>query len=632
MCGIVGIIEKSERQVDIEILKRFNDSLSHRGPDNSSIFINKKKNIGFGHRRLSIIDLRNLGHQPMSIDDRYTIVFNGEIYNFQNIKNELIELGYKFKSNSDTEVLIKAFIEWGAKCQFKFNGMWAFVILDELKKKIFISRDRFGVKPIYYLNTKNSFLFSSELKAFMKLNKSEIPEFDNQTFINQSQNFSNSSYYVGEDTFLKNVKELMPGHQLHMDSNYKIVINKWWKTIDNLTQINGSDDEIKDQFKDLFLDACNLRMISDVKVATSLSGGMDSSSIVSGICQIKNEKKIYQNATFPHDAYILDYVGEKNSETQFAIEASNFSKISTKIVSVKKENFSENEIKKIIFHQEEVTGDDGLGPWEIYKKMNKDGVKVSIDGHGGDELLGGYSGYPRIAMRDTNPLTNILYWFDLLKIHLVMNDKNNDEKKIFKIFADKFKNIILRKLTSKKSQNYENFFYKNSNDRKIIEFDKIDNLSNLNKHLYIDYHYKAMSLNLKKYDKFSMAHSIETRFPFLDYKLACFCFSLSNKFKIKNGFTKKILRDIMKNNLPKSILSRVKKKGFNPENNYFNKSYKDFVFDTIRSQDFQESDIWNGKKILEYVETNKNANLKKIFKFIQIYYLKNSFKDFSQTN
>ena len=628
MCGVVGILNKNKNPIDIDELNRFNNSLSHRGPDSFGIFVNQKKSLGLGHRRLSIIDLSKTGNQPMTIQDRYTIVFNGEIYNFQILKKELLNLGYKFFSNSDTEVLIKSFIHWGENCQFKFNGMWAFAIWDNLKNTLFISRDRFGVKPIYYTDSKDNFIFCSELKAFMKLNKDKIPDFDDDVLTNQAQNYTNFSYNAEEDSILKNVKELLPGHQLKLDSQNRINIQKWWKTIENLQQLNDSTESINDRFRYLFYDSCNLRMISDVKVATSLSGGMDSSSIAAAITDLIKNKKIYQNINFPIEAYILYYVGEKKNETSFAIEVAKYLNLKANIISIKPSDFSEKEIKQIIFHQEEVTGDDGLGPWQIYKNMHKDNFKVSIDGHGGDELLGGYSGYPKIAMNDSKSLRNLFYWLDLLKIHIIMNDKHNNEKDIYKIFLSKIKSVIKNKLIKKNQEiDYTNFFYKNNYKKKVTEYDNLESLNNLNKSLYIDYHYKALSLNLKKYDKFSMAHSIETRFPFLDYRLACFSFSLPNKFKISGGYTKKILRDVMKNSLPKNITGRIKKKGFNPENSYFNNEYKKFIYETISSKSFQNENIWDGKSILTSLN-NDNLNLKNIFKFIQIYYLKKTFKEY----
>ena len=253
MCGIVGIFNKNKNPVNIDELNRFNNSLSHRGPDSYGIFTNKQKNLGLGHRRLSIIDLRDLGNQPMTINDRYTVVFNGEIYNFQTLKKELLNLGYVFFSNSDTEVLIKSFIQWGEDCQFKFNGMWAFAIWDEIKKSLFISRDRFGVKPIYFLENKENFIFGSELKSFMKLNKNKNIEFDDDVLINQAQNYTNFSYNVGEDTILKNVKELPPGHQLKLDCQNMIKIYKWWRTIDNINEINESKKKLKITLKIYFM-------------------------------------------------------------------------------------------------------------------------------------------------------------------------------------------------------------------------------------------------------------------------------------------------------------------------------------------------------------------------------------------
>jgi len=494
MCGIVGIYNFDNSKISKNELKKFNNSLTHRGPDAEGYYFNKIETLGFGHRRLSIIDTTSEANQPMSYDnDRYTIVFNGEIYNFIELKSELINLGFKFKTTGDTEVILASYIAWGENCQLKFNGMWAFAIWDSLKKKIFISRDRFGVKPIYYLINNNYLYFASELKAFMHIKKENIPDFKYSNFIYSSKDHSNNSYEVTEETFLNNVKELNPGHQLIIDTSSQCTQKKWWSTIDNLIEIPKNYNDQLDHFKTLFFNSCKLRMRSDVKIATSLSGGIDSSSIVATINNFKSSWECLLTTSFPYETYILDYKNEINNETEYAKEAIKNSEVIPQIIELELNKVDPEEIIKTIYHQEEVTGDDGLGPWSIYKNMKKNNVKVSIDGHGGDELMAGYSGYPRLAMKECNFPGDIKKWLDYLSIHLKMNDKSENENHILKLILKKSYNLLMskgRKQKNKDLNNYDFFTAESSNPLKLPQ-DKIENLSLLNRSLYVDYHYKA---------------------------------------------------------------------------------------------------------------------------------------------
>ena len=246
MCGIAGIYNIDSKPVDLDILKKFTRSLAHRGPDGEGFFLNKDKNIGIGHRRLSVIDITNLSSQPMTYSDgRYVITYNGEIYNYLEIREELKSKGYNFRTNGDTEVVLISYIHWKEKCNFKFNGMWAFAIWDNLEKKLFLSRDRFGVKPLYYYKNNNSVFFASELKSFMYLNN-DSPE------LNISNFYSLNKDHNRRDTFLKNVFLLGPGQTMVVDQNKSISFNKWWSTINNTRQVNKSFDEQIDEFKEIY--------------------------------------------------------------------------------------------------------------------------------------------------------------------------------------------------------------------------------------------------------------------------------------------------------------------------------------------------------------------------------------------
>ncbi len=626
MCGIVGIFSLKDTPINKIELENFRNSLHHRGPDGQGTFIGDDHKIGLGHTRLSIIDLSDNSSQPMSYDNgRYHITYNGEIYNFLDLKRELEQKGYKFKSTGDTEVILASYKCWGEKCNLKFNGMWSFTIWDNKKKEMFISRDRFGVKPLYYMSNENFFFFASELKSFMHLEKKNRPNFDNNYLIYLSQSFSNQSYLTSGNTFLKNVLELPPGHHLKINYNKNIKIEKWWSTLDHLEKPLKKYEDQVNRFKEIFYDACRIRMISDVETSTSLSGGLDSSSIVHVINGLKSESRDNSSISYPHNTFILDYKNEKNNETDFAIAATENLSLIKNIIEVDLNKASPEDIIKIIYHQEDVSGDDGLGPWNIYKNIRKKNIKISIDGHGGDELLAGYSGYPRISMKDCKFPRDLYKWFDLFKIHLKMNEDVNKDENILKIFLEfigkKFKSYL--KFNSSQKSNI-NIFNQKPGNYPSVEFDKIEHLSNLNKELYTDYHYRAMQMNLRKYDKFSMAHGVECRFPFLDWRLATYTFSLDSKIKINRSFSKNILRDCMKNNLNNKILKRIKKKGFNPANNLFNSTMRQFIDDSLRSSDFRDLEFIDKNKV-NLLLNSKNLNYKEIFKLVQISFLIKTF-------
>jgi len=626
MCGIVGILSLRDTPINKIEVENFRNSLHHRGPDGQGTFISDDHKIGLGHTRLSIIDVSDNSSQPMSYDNgRYHITYNGEIYNFLDLKQELEQKGYKFKSSGDVEVILASYKYWGEKCNLKFNGMWSFAIWDSKKKELFVSRDRFGVKPLYYMSNEKLFFFASELKSFMHLEKKNRPNFDNNYLIYLSQSFSNQSYLTSKNTFLKNVFELPPGHQLKINYNKNIKVEKWWSTLDHLEKPLKKYEDQVDRFKEIFYDACRIRMISDVEISTSLSGGLDSSSIVQVIDSLKNESKNDPNISYPHNTFILDYKNEKDNEIDFAIAATKNLSLIKNIIEVDLNKVSPEDIIKTIYHLEDVSGNDGLGPWNLYKNMRKKNIRVSIEGHGADELLAGYSGYPRISMKDCKFPCDLYKWFDLFKIHLKMNEHEGKDENIFKIFLEflgkKYKRSL--KFNSSKKNNIS-IFNQEPGNYSSVEFDNMENFSNLDKSLYTDYHYRSSQINLRKFDRLSMANGVECRLPFYDWRLATYTFSLDSKIKINKGFSKNILRDCMKNNLDNKILKRIKKKGFNPANNLFNNTMTQFINDTLKSSDFKDLEFVDKSKV-NLLLNSKNLNYKEMFKLVQITFLIKTF-------
>jgi asparagine synthase (glutamine-hydrolysing) len=281
MCGITGIWNFDGNDIPKEKLKSFNDSLSHRGPDGDGLYIDSVSHIGLGHRRLSILDLSERGAQPMSyLNGRYQIVYNGEVFNFIELKNELLALGYTFASDTDTEVIIAAYDAWGTSALLKMNGMWAFAIWDMQKKELFIARDRFGIKPLYYnFRPGVSLAFASETIAFDSLDGFK-KEFDEKLLSYAVQKPFNLEGYGY--TIYKGIYSLLPGHYAVIRSEDKKIHQKrWWNTLDNKIQVPDTYEKRVKLFRDMFINSCNLRLRSDVSIGTALSGGVDSSAVYS---------------------------------------------------------------------------------------------------------------------------------------------------------------------------------------------------------------------------------------------------------------------------------------------------------------------------------------------------------------
>ena len=390
MCGINGIVYGNTNPEISEIFQ-MNKAIKHRGPDDEGVL--KFQNTILGHVRLSIQDLSDKGKQPMSNDERYWIIYNGEIYNFKEIKKELQSLGHKFFSKTDTEVILNSYKEWGVKSFDKFNGMWAFAILDKKKSELILSRDRYGVKPCYYYFNKKKFIFSSEIKGIYSSN-SDI-NFD------QNKIIYSEKYLEGvSSTNFENVYTVPPGSYFKIDIQ-KLTISKlrWWYGLKNIPEININFRQSKEKLKDLLFEATNLRLVSDVKISNSLSGGIDSAIIFSILNKLDHNEKVDLNPFI--------YQGDNITFDQ-AIDLTKFYNRQSKIINKVETNFinlsdslSSIEIPQTYFNQ-----------LEIYKKQKANNFKISIDGHGADECLGGYSKDLQLFPKYTSMLHMIrLYMF-----------------------------------------------------------------------------------------------------------------------------------------------------------------------------------------------------------------------------
>ncbi|HNS61224.1 MAG TPA: asparagine synthase (glutamine-hydrolyzing) [Anaerolineales bacterium] len=592
MCGIVGLWNLNGEPISPDELNHFINSLAHRGPDGSDIYIDAVSHLGFGHRRLAIIDTSDGGRQPMSYaDGRYWIVFNGEMYNFLELKTELEALGYSFKTESDTEVILTAFHHWGEDCQLKFNGMWALAIWDSKERKLFVSRDRFGVKPMIYHYDENHFAFASEMKAFLALDWFEA-EFDPAMV---ALALTNERLIEGDERcMLKGLNHLLGGHCLTLRQGEALKIRRWWNTLDHLESVPQNYDDQVARFRELFLDACRIRMRSDVPIGTALSGGLDSSSILCGMTYIRNTTNASDRLAHEwQKAFIMTYPGAVIDERKYADEVIKKTGV-TPIYCTGNSNLYLDHFDDILFQYEEIS-DIHLGPWLVHKFQRENNVVVTIDGHGGDELLGGYPWHVTAALKDSISSLSPRRARDVISIMkgLELFPQNQ--------FYLKSAQTLFTKMTKENDQPWLTYPIANFTSS-AYEHDMplIKDRDALFRSLYVDFHFTQLPMNLRDFDRLSMAHGVEVRSPFMDWRLVCYSFSLPSTVKVGRGFTKRILRDALKGILPESIRTRTRKLGFpNLAEAWTSPRAQEFIQDVVRSVDFQQSEIWNGKKVAE---------------------------------
>ncbi|MES2131538.1 MAG: asparagine synthase (glutamine-hydrolyzing) [Bacteroidota bacterium] len=543
MCGIAGIVKFNQSSVDGGDVKRMTDAIVHRGPDGEGQWTNSNGNVGLGHRRLSIIDLSENGKQPMHYaDNRYSITFNGEIYNYIELKKVLLSKGYQFRSESDTEVLMALYDHKKEKCLDELDGMFAFAIWDEKEQILFCARDRFGEKPFYYSYTpENGFYFASEMKALWAAGIEKSTDREMLSIYLQTGNVYDSKDL--SRTFYKNIKHLDNAHYLIIKANKQIVIQNYYN-LDNIkVNKNITRAQVTEKFYDLLYNSVNLRLRSDVPVGSSLSGGLDSSSIVMLIDKIK---------------------GDAQNQNTFSARFSNYDKDEGKhIDEVLKscKNITGHEVwpqgddmltefDKIIFHQEEPFMSASIyAQWKVMEKAKKEGIIVLLDGQGADEYLAGYLPYYSLYLQQS--------YFNNYKLY-------DAEWHSYR----KLRGVDLKRFEDNETLQMKLGRYK----RKLLNQPMPYSESALTDKLKGDMLHTNLKELLRYADRNAMAHSREVRLPFLSHHLVEFVFSLPDEFKLHEGWTKWILRESMKEVLPPSITWRVDKIGYEPPQSSWLKS------------------------------------------------------------
>jgi len=583
--------------------------MNHRGPDHSEYFFDK--NISLGYNRLSIIDLKT-GNQPVYNEENTLVLFyNGELYNYQNLREELEKKGHRFKSASDTEVIIHAYEEYGELCVNYFNGMFAFVIYDIETKKLFIARDRLGIKPMYYYFKDKKFMFASEIKAIL-----QYDEIKKEICYPALNDYLSYRYTTGQNTMLKNIFKLLPGHYLIFENNNLLIREYWDYKPDNN---NHGLDYYSKKFKDLLESSIKHRMISDVPIGALLSGGIDSSSIVA-MMALNSDQTI--------KTYTLGF--EESNKNEFDAAKLVSDKFETDHKEIMIDSSYVNQLPKVIWHLDDPVADPTAIPnYVLANKVSKD-VKVLLNGDGADELLMGYEQYKLMTMLKKYQKTpsllrsSVLTSFNIMpnepffyKLEEFVNKDNNLAKSyhaLVSIFGSKEKQLIVKKglLPELKIQNSE------SKVRRF--FDKKTEF--LNKMSYHDMMTFLPDNMLLKYDKMTMAHSVEGRVPFCDHRIAEFAASLPVKYKLNGSIDKYILRHSMKGILPDETIKRKKQRFFVPTENWYNKEFGNYARKTISDKHEIVNKFFNKSYIEKLFNRNKllSHKLLKINSLTKLYY------------
>ena len=621
MCGIVGYCSNMDASSFRDSMSAATDLLSHRGPDDAGLFFDDEHGVGMGHRRLSIIDLSTTGHQPMDSDDgNSVIVFNGEVYNFSDIKKELTGFGHQFKGTSDTEVVLKAYIQWGVECLEKFIGMFAFAIWDKTSKKFFIARDRLGIKPIYYYFEGKTLIFGSELKALMAF--SRFPrDVDPDAF----HLYLHYQYVPAPRTIFKNTFKLEPGHFLIFDGK-DLTKKRWWRLPGNDMETSASthlsEIEALSQLDDFLTQAVSDRLISDVPLGALLSGGIDSSIVVALMQKLNRspvrtfsigfKEKGYNEA--PWARKIASHLGTDHTElyvsSQDALQV----------------------IPKLPVIYDEPFGDSSSIPTYLVSRLTRGHVTVALSGDGGDEQFAGYGRYwmtetmarymnwfPRSARKIVRnhlakiPISKIALFYEAVQNHLPQRFRVEN-------FPDKWQKLVDQLPHSELSELYRTTVAIWSKDQifKLTGcsvphstyenvFSTAERIDAIQKLMMVDQQTYLPDGMLTKVDRASMAASLEVRVPMLDHRVVEFTSQLPVSFKIRNGKGKYLLTELLCKYVPRQLVNRPKM-GFGvPIAQWFRKELKELLYDHLSSDRLKDEGLLDCKIVNQILKTHQNG-------------------------
>jgi asparagine synthase (glutamine-hydrolysing) len=602
MCGICGIVKFNGGPPDQQLIRRMMDAIRHRGPNDEGLLTDDK--VGLGFLRLSIIDLSSLGHQPMySADKRYAIVFNGEVYNYLELRDELVKKGYQFHSKTDTEVLLNSYIEWGEECLNRFNGMWAFVIYDRVKQQLFCARDRFGVKPFYYYHTKEQFVFASEIPALLAALDKKPAVNDEALFDYMVYNRTDQS----ERTFFNEIKKLQHSHTLTLNIKEGAVKPARWYDLKNVLR-SSKPFCSPESFRETFNSAVKLRLRSDVPVGVCLSGGLDSSSITSTLLSSFNRNDINTFSAVYEKGQIGDE-SEFINEFRPYIQKMNFVTPTADSLYADLQGF-------VGTHAEPFPTTSIYAHYKVMELAQKH-VVVTLDGQGADEEMGGYPYFFGFYYKE------LIKQFRFLKLSRELKGywSNHHSTYAYKTLLYFLLPGGIKKSLRVREKGYLTKDFSNQEFHSLINSELYSSES-LNAALYNHFEYKLEHL-LKWQDLNSMRFSIEARVPFLDYRLVEGLLTIKPDKLISGGMTKMILRNAMTGILPEKIRMRKDKVGFEtPQNEWFKtKKFQTLINDILHSESFKSRNIVDAQKAKNLYKSYLEGNIdlsKEVWKWINL--------------
>ncbi len=616
MCGIAGIFD-IQHKISREDLMAFTDSMQHRGPDGSGYALMSGNHLGLGHRRLSILDLSEAGSQPMHLlQGRYTIVYNGEIFNFLELRRELKSLGYSFESDTDTEVFAIAYHHWGTDCFNRFNGMWAAAIWDEVNRELLLSRDRFGIKPLYCYSREGYLAFASETNAFLHLKGHKRSINDALFLMNIAEPYALEGASL---TPFQDVIALPPGHFLRFGITGSASPERWFNPRQFLTSETGSLAAHANHFKSLFLDAVSLRLRADVPIATALSGGLDSSSVFSAVIQLSQQGKLERTPADFRRAFIASFPGTELDELEYAREVLQHTGGEGTVIEVDYANLAAK-TEQLTRAFDCLSANPLTAIHSVYEGMAKAGFRISLDGHGVDEMMYGY--------RDMVAAT--LEWQK-------WNSREQEARSTFGVLSGLYAPEFRHELEHKFNKDLAWVSGRRGTLKhrlgKLLKR-PVGSLQPFPSHplagqqlkyqwpvseqqgypwmdmpaqvAWLEFFKTTLPALLRNYDKASMLNSVEIRMPFMDWRLVMYTLSLPLEHKLGQGYTKLVLREAMRGILAEPIRTRTWKVGFmSPVQQWFNQGLGDWVMDILNSQSFRNRPWWHTQQVLDYAEAQR---------------------------
>ncbi|MDB4766593.1 asparagine synthase (glutamine-hydrolyzing) [bacterium] len=605
MCGIAGIFNWVPNET-VEHLRvnAMVEALHHRGPDANGTYFDQS--VGLGHTRLAILDLIPESNQPfISSCGQYVIVYNGEVFNYIEIRQTLESLGHTFRTQSDTEVVLNAYIEWGENAVERFNGMWALVVYDQARQIMFCSRDRFGIKPFCYSVENNEFVFGSEIKAILAASPELAkPDFDGLSQLLRTSVIDNST------TTFKSIKRLPPAHNATVLKDGSITIKRYWDyPEDDNRDISSSESTAK--FRRLFEDAISIRLRSDVPIGITLSSGLDSTAIAT-LARQQSDRSI-QTFTYKHEGIFSEWDIAQETSKRLEMQATPITCLDGDFLK---------ELKKIIRHLESPHASPAILPvWQIMEKARADGRPVILEGQGADELLGGYE-----AMSFSFAIMDHLFALRPLQALKELYGNIRRQRQCPSISNAGIVAWMVRGLLPSLHPLYR--IFRGDEAVYIGKLKSAGGGRNVTKRKFKDRLNRSLAqshestlVSLLQYgDAISMAHSIESRLPFMDFRLVEYCFSLPGELKFKNGWGKEILRRSVEQDVPAKICRNQYKIGFvTPVSKWF-RDYPELTIEPVLfSQKCQDRQIFDTKKIRVFVDqhvSGKKDRSNHIFRWV----------------